>query len=384
METRHHSMTGSTALQAKLQDWPEVDQLQWAQATEAADILAPAGLAAKWTVATRKTVIKGYGRWLAWLEAERLLDRQESPAARSTPENVAAYIGHLRSKHASTTVWSYTHALAMALMVMEPSVTIEWLWQIERRLARVKTPVRRKVERLVSIKELYRFGLDLMADAGSKHDPGSVEGARVFRNGLMIALLAARPIRIRNLRSIAIGENLVKANARYYLVFQAHETKTRKPLEFEVPDELSSCIATYIATYRPILLGRRRPPAQAGENHAPGSALWVSQFGTAMKDFAIYTAISNLTRKRFGRHVNPHLFRDCAATSVALEDAAHVGIVPSILGHACMSTSERYYNHALSIRAMALHQAEILAARKAWTKLEKRPRISPGDGGGSS
>ena len=113
-----------------------------------------------------------------------------------------------------------------------------------------------------------------MADAASKHDLGSVEGARLVRNGLMIALLAARPIRIRNLRSIAIGENLIRANARYYLVFQAHETKTRKPLEFEVPDELSSCIATYIATYRPILLGRRRPPAQAGENHAPGSALW--------------------------------------------------------------------------------------------------------------
>ena len=31
---------------------------------------------------------------------------------------------------------------------------------------------------------------------------------------------------------------------------------------------------------------------------------------------------------RFGHALNPHLFRDCAATSIAIEDPDHVRITP--------------------------------------------------------
>ena len=139
-----------------------------------------------------------------------------------------------------------------------------------------------------------------------------------------------------------------------------------------MPDELSQRIAIYLSAYRPLLAARRRPAAMAGDELAPSNKLWVSMFGTAMADFAVYTAVSDTTRKRFGRHVNPHLFRDCAATTIALKDAANVQITPSVLGHACLSTSQRYYNHALSVRALSLHQADIIAARKG-ARCRKKP-----------
>ena len=56
--------------------------------------------------------------------------------------------------------------------------------------------------------------------------------------------------------------------------------------------------------------------------------------------------VTELTRAAFGRAVNPHLFRDCAATSLALEDPAHVRIAAQVLGHGAFSTTERHYNLA--------------------------------------
>ncbi len=52
------------------------------------------------------------------------------------------------------------------------------------------------------------------------------------------------------------------------------------------------------------------------------------------------------TRERFGFPVNPHRFRDCAATSIAIEAPEHVGIILPVLGHARATTGERYYNQA--------------------------------------
>ncbi len=44
--------------------------------------------------------------------------------------------------------------------------------------------------------------------------------------------------------------------------------------------------------------------------------------------------------------VNPHLFRDCAATSLAIEDPAQVRVAAQVLGHGAFATTERHYNLA--------------------------------------
>src|SRR5690606_6044647 len=44
-----------------------------------------------------------------------------------------------------------------------------------------------------------------------------------------------------------------------------------------------------------------------------------------------------------GRRVTTHAFRHAAGSSIAKENPDHVGIVPSILGHADYRTSEGYY-----------------------------------------
>ena len=75
----------------------------------------------------------------------------------------------------------------------------------------------------------------------------------------------------------------------------------------------------------------------------PDQALWVSHRGTAMGDQALYDLVPVNMRRAFGRTLSPHLFRDCAATGLAIEDATHVGADTPLLGHRSHATLERHY-----------------------------------------
>jgi integrase/recombinase XerD len=92
-------------------------------------------------------------------------------------------------------------------------------------------------------------------------------------------------------------------------------------------------------------------------------ALWLSMYGPPMTDSGIYDRIVARTREGLGQPINPHLFRDCAATSVAIDDPAHVGIASRLLGHRSASTTERYYNQTRGVEASRLMQDYLLTLR---------------------
>ena len=88
-------------------------------------------------------------------------------------------------------------------------------------------------------------------------------------------------------------------------------------------------------------------------------ALWVGRDRTPMQDYSVYDHIVKLTRERLGSAINPHLFRDCAATTIAADDAQHVYITQNILGHSSIATSEQYYNQARSLSAYRTYRREV-------------------------
>jgi integrase len=49
--------------------------------------------------------------------------------------------------------------------------------------------------------------------------------------------------------------------------------------------------------------------------------------------------------------MNPHLFRDAAATTLAIHDPQHVRIAAPLLGHRTFATTERYYQQATAMEA---------------------------------
>ena len=126
--------------------------------------------------------------------------------------------------------------------------------------------------------------------------------------------------------------------------------------------------------YRPFLLKRDKK----GASSRPSSlALWISVHGGAMTEIGIYFAISQLTRKRFGHVVNPHLFRDSAATSIAIEDPEHVHVVSSVLSHTTLQTGERHYIQARMLEASRHYQQRILELRHQSHPSADRRRDAP-------
>lgn len=344
--------------------WPEPDQRAWARAVERRDLLDDDGAAADWREASRRSAVGAYGRFLAFLDAQDALDPAAGPGDRVTSAILERYIAAVRATCSSVTVASYLGVLGMMIQAMVPERDWTWLWRVQARLQRLATPSRNKRARVVPAADLVALGRDLMAEAEGLVPQARREAALAYRDGLMIALLASRPVRQANFLAIEIGGHLLRLGEGWLLRFEGHETKTRQPLELTLPTALHGPLARYLGHFRPLLLelGRQRFPN--GRPRAAGSRLWVTGDGTPCTAGALQKLLEKRTAARFGRVINTHLFRDCAATSIATDDPDHVLMAAQLLGHTTLQTTERHYIVANTRTALDRHHDLILSIRK--------------------
>ena len=325
------------------------------------DPLEPGGLGAEWSAHSRRKNVKGYGRWLTWLSVQGQLDPSIGPTDRITREHIAAYVNDLHQLNAPFTVLTRVEELIQMIRVMVPGYDIVWLHRLAARIRATAVSSRNKRQKVEPSEKLLDLGLDLMTEAEGPGGGTLLNRAVTYRDGLMIALLATRPLRRRNFAALELGHNFRKVGDDYWLCFPATETKTRRSIEVPFPSALVPHLERYVQQYRPLLgqrTGRWNPGGRAT------AALWVSTHGSAMTEIAIYFRIMKLTRERFGQIINPHLFRDCAATSIAIEDSQYVRCVTAVLGHAGLATSEKYYNQATALEASRRLQRHVLALRR--------------------
>jgi integrase/recombinase XerD len=246
---------GKERLQLPFVLWPLVDQTRWNEAIAPGSILdLGGGRAASWSQVTRRTLIKAYGRWLAWLDSREDLDPAQEPGHRITRERIAEYAASLAKTSENLTVWSYLQGLATMYEILEPTHDTGWLWTIVSVFQRSGVPSGRKRGRVVPSRDLFAFGREVMTLADGAAELGSVLRASLYRDGLMISVLAARPVRIKNFASIDIGTQLLPAAPGYCLHFDAVETKTKREIHVSFPEDLLGNLDTYLQTYRPILL----------------------------------------------------------------------------------------------------------------------------------
>ena len=323
----------------KVEDWPEADRLAWEAAMQPGDILdGTVGPGHHWSDQTREKYRKGYGRWLTFLITSGRFDGTVAPAARVTREAVGAYLEELEDEVASWTRWGRLAELLAAIKAIAPDEDWSWLRRVVRRLEGLVRDSRNKLQRLRSPEEIVTWAFREMEAA--RADLSARNALTTYRTSLMIALLAHCPIRLGNLTMIEIDRHLVSQKDGYRLAFDRAETKTRKPLTLPVPASLTPHIAFYLEAVRPLLLQGNETPR-----------LWITRYGLPMEPKTIHNAITDATRQAFGEPINPHLFRDCAVTFVALDDPKHIGIAAPILGHTDPRTTERHYIQANQLAA---------------------------------
>jgi integrase len=337
-------------------DWPESDRAAWHAALRPGDPLDDLGPLAGRDVERISKFCAAYGRWLGFLSESGIDWRVASGLDFLVRENVGPFVTRLNAALAPCTVRAYLTELSTVAMAMAPDRTFDALNAAVRHIWRTAKPVAEKRSRIVASHDLYDLGFDLMHGAVKRTTP--LKAANAFRDGLMIALLAARPVRRRNLASIEVDRQLTRQGDLYWLTFPTEEIKTRRALEFPLPRALTGPMEQYLTCYRPFLAART-----GRWNSDAGKALWVSSDGSPLSARRMHRRIGQRTQERFGRPINPHLFRDCAATSIAIEDPEHVRIVVPILGHSTIRTSEASYNQATAIEAARRYQSVIAAYR---------------------
>ena len=342
----------------RLTRWPEADRADWAAAFETGDIFDGRGPAAHWAAGSRRSVASGYGRWIGYLAAMEPGALSLPPAERITRARLRCYFDHLTAEITPAGVFNYTKHLYDAIRVMAPERDWRWFKAIAWRLDG-RAPRRNKRSRMVTPGQLIRLGIGLMEQAQPQIE--GLNAAIAYRDGLIIALLACRPIRRRNLAALSIGRQLVRSGNLWHIIFRADEIKNHQPYEATIPAFLQPFLERYLGDIRPLF-----PRAEAHEG------LWASAKGGPLSDTALYDLVCKRTRVAFGKPINLHLFRDIAATEIAYKDPAKIGIARDLLGHSDLRAVDRHYNQASQIQAgRAYHQA-LLAERYDLTQTGRK------------
>ena len=344
-----------------LDQWPASDRALWDQVRRRGDVLEVGGRAANWSPRTVRNVEQSYGQWLKWLSENQSDAMTLSPLDRVTRENVRLYVKGMQKRLSPFTVQINLQRLGQMMVASTETKEFGWLFRAANRL-RPKS-VRNKLAKMRPSYQLAELGHRLMQDAEGLTPEWHCHRSVHFRNGLIIALLAYRPVRLANLAAIVIGQHLVRTSEGYTLAFDAHETKQGEGLEFPLPRSLSEPLEKYLAEHRPALL---KLGSHAG---TAGNRLWVSRDGGPLESMGVAQLVLKETKAAFGQSINPHLFRDCAATTVAIDDPEHAHVIAPILGHSSMTTSERHYNQARTVDAGRQYHTILTETRR---KLPKR------------
>jgi integrase/recombinase XerD len=325
--------------------WPENDRRLWHLALQADPFFGGPTRRLVWRPATIRWVAQTYNYWLNYLNEKGWLDVSACPDQRVTPSRLGCYVRDLGGRLRSTTVLNLIRGLNSALALMCPAMDRALLRALVNQLTREAVPACRRA-RIQETASLVELGWSLMHRAA--REEGTVQAAKLFRDGFQIALLAMRPLRMRNFQALKIGRHLIRAGAGWIIQVQATETKNHKPIEVPFPSQLTEPLELYLRTYRPRLL----------TNEPDNGGLWISCYGRQQHRNTIASTIREWTRLRYGLSITPHLFRNCAATSLAVHEPESVQIAHNILGN-CYGTMQAHYNLAKALDA-GHHYCDVL------------------------
>lgn len=231
----------------------------------------------------------------------------------------------------------------------EPTV-LEYLHEQGLFLKRRAVPEKAKAPRIASVVELFDLGKSLCEKAD--HKLKSTQAAIEYRDGLMIMMLALRPVRLSNMMDLNI---LDKADPDIILqgtidvetletIWPSANVKNKSVLKQKLPNFIKPELHMYLQNYRPVLLGVN-----------PTKQLWVTrEGGRPMSGIEFEQKVKSLTLKYLNKEVPPHYFRDANAQFCVEGDLSWA--VPKILHHRSEKSSETYKGQSEELKGREVQQ----------------------------
>jgi integrase/recombinase XerD len=333
-------------------EWPAADRLLWERAVSNDDPFAEA-TGARLSKASRRSYLFGWRRFLGFLAISEPDALQVAPHERLTIERVRAFVSHLTETNTPRSVANQVQMFYLAARLMMAERDWTWLKALKARLF-AAAPATAATGPMVTSLQLLDLGQQLMDESRpAPATPISMDDAVRYRDGLMIALAAFIPIRRKNLSALRIGRHLVREGDSWFVIVSGEETKTRKSMDYPVPQLLESYLATYLNVVRPQMLP-----------HPTCAALWLNSRGGALAYAAIGDIFSRHSTSRLGFRVTPHDAREAAGTLWALFAPDQIGVARDLLAHSDLRTTIKYYNRARGIEASRTHSQLIAQMRR--------------------
>jgi integrase len=326
-----------------LLDWPAADREAWLAASHPRERLRRGGLAAHLKPITQNDLERRYGYFLQHLREEKLLGPQAAAAAQITPDAVERYLARVRPIWSSVTVAQTMWKLVRMASLLAPERDWEWLRDSAKDCEFVANP-KSRFDRIVNADVLAKSGIDLIRSARGNPRLRTYWRATLIRDGLMVALMAHHPMRLKNFAALTLGNSLQRIGDRWWVVLNRRDTKSARPDERPVPHHLHQAIAVYLVYARPILLGRREfvIDDKGTTNELLQGPLWVGERGAALSYGAVELAIMNATERAVGKRLSPHDFRRNAATTARFLVGNEPYLASALLQHQDRLVTETY------------------------------------------
>jgi hypothetical protein len=193
----------------------------------------------------------------------------------------------------------------------------------------------------------------LMGIAGKNRNPRA--GALQAQIAVAIEILIMAPIRLGNLCSLDLEENLVRPRRRgkeLHIVLPAEQVKNREPLEYPLPLESVELIELYLKEFRPQLAS---PSC---------TALFPGRWGSPKGNNTLRGQIHQTIRSHTGLEMNPHSFRHVMAKIYLDAIPGGYEVVRRVLGHRSIDTTTAYYTGLETAAAVRHFDGVVLRRRK--------------------
>jgi hypothetical protein len=267
--------------------WPAADQHLWQAATTGNDPFSDT-TGAHLAVTSKKQYLFAWRRFLGFLLIEDPSALNLPASDRLTKTRVGSFADHLAKTHIPRSVAIQVDALYKAARVMMPALDLSWLKLIKARLHSA-APLQRAFGPVVTSPQILAVGQQLMDEVDPQaQDRLTLAQALRYRDGLMISFLAFMPLRRKNLAGLEIDRHIVREGESRFICVPAAESKTRTPIEFEIPEFLLPYLDVYLRIVRPRIL-----------SNTACKALWVSPKGGALRCGAIGAMISRVSGTHF-------------------------------------------------------------------------------------
>jgi hypothetical protein len=175
----------------------------------------------------------------------------------------------------------------------------------------------------------------LMRQARLERRHAPVRAAVLAQIAVAVAVLTVAPIRLGNLASVHLGENLIKPGgpqSNYFLTFNKYDVKNRVPLQFKLDEMATTIINEYVHDFRPALM--------RGSN---SDWLFPGESGEHKEKISFSTQIVDRVEKSTGLRITVHQFRHAAGALILKHRPGEYELVRRLLGHKSVQTTIKFY-----------------------------------------